>query len=135
MCNAQEHNVMCYAALADTNTGTIYADLPGSFTVHSVRNMQYIFVCYICEANTFLVRPLKIRSDACVVGAYQDVYEYLESVGQKPTLNVTDNEASKAVQKYIKSKNIDWQLVEPDSNRVNASECAIQTFKIISWQD
>merc|ERR1711966_408444 len=31
MCNAQEHNVMCVAALADTNTGRIYIDLPGSF--------------------------------------------------------------------------------------------------------
>ena len=55
--------------------------------------------------------------------------KYLESVGQNPTLNVTDNEASKAVQKYIKSKNVDWQLVEPDNHRVNAAERAIQTFK------
>ena len=43
-----------------------------------------------------------------MVGAYQEVYEYLESVGQKPTLNVTDNEASKAVQNYIRSKDVDW---------------------------
>ena len=72
---------------------------------------------------------MKTRSDACMVGAYQDVYEYLESVGQKPTLNVTDKEASEAVQNYIKSKDVDWQLVEPDNHRVNAAERAIQTFK------
>ena len=64
-----------------------------------------------------------------MVAAYQDIYEYLESVNQKPTLNVTDNEASKAVQNYIKSKDVDWQLVEPDNHRVNAAERAIQTFK------
>ena len=129
MCNAQECNVTCYAALADTNTGTIYTDLPGPFPVRSVRNMQYIFVCYAYKPNAILVRPMKTRSDACMVGAYQEIYEYLESVGHKPSLNVTDNEASKAVQNYIKSKDVDWQLVEPDNHRVNAAERAIQTFK------
>ncbi|KAL7523320.1 hypothetical protein ACHAXR_000123, partial [Thalassiosira sp. AJA248-18] len=64
-----------------------------------------------------------------MVAAYKDIYEYLESVNQKQKLNVTDNEASKAVQNYIKSKNVDWQLVEPDNHRVNAAERAIQTFK------
>ena len=122
LCNAHEHNVVCYAALADTITGTIYTDLPGPFPVRSIRNMQYIFVCYVYEANAILVRPMKSRSDACMVAAYQDIYEYLESVNQKPTLNVTDNEASKAVQNYIKSKHVDWQLVEPDNHQVNAPE-------------
>ena len=129
ICSAQEQNVMCYAALADTNTGTIYTDLPGPFPVRSVRNMQYVFVCYVYETNAILVRPMKTRSDACMVGAHQEIYEYLEAVDQKPTLNVTDNEASKAVQNYIKSKDVDWQLVEPDNHRVNAAERAIQTFK------
>ena len=76
-----------------------------------------------------LVCPMKSRSDACMVAAYKDIYEYLESVKQKPTLNVTDNEASKAVKNYIQSKNVDWQLVEPDNHWVNAAEQAIQTFK------
>ena len=91
--------------------------------------MQYVFVCYVYESNAILVRPMKTRSDACMVGAYQEIYEYLEAVDQKPTLNVTDNEASKAVQNYIRSKDVDWQLVEPDNHRVNAAERAIQTFK------
>ncbi len=129
VCSAQEHNVVCFAALADAIKGTVYTDLPGPFPVRSIRNMQYIFVCYVYEANAILVRPMKSRSDACMVAAYKEVYEYLESVGQKPTLNVTDNEASKAVQNYIQSKNVDWQLVEPDNHRVNAAERAIQTFK------
>ena len=78
--------------------------------------MQYIFVCYVYESNAILVRPMKSRSDECMVAAYQDVYEYLEATGFKPTLNVTDNECSKAVQTYIKSQNVDWQLVEPDNH-------------------
>ncbi|KAL7523214.1 hypothetical protein ACHAXR_000076, partial [Thalassiosira sp. AJA248-18] len=93
--------------------------------------MQYIFVCYAYEPNAILVRPMKSRSDTCMVAAYKDIYEYLESVNQKPKLNVTDDEASKTVQNYIKSKNVDWQLVvvEPDNHRVNAAERAIQIFK------
>ena len=35
-CTAGEYNVFCYAALADTNTGVIYTDLPGEFPVCSV---------------------------------------------------------------------------------------------------
>ena len=108
LCAAHEHNVVCYAALTDTISGIIYTDLPGPFPVRSIRNMQYIFVCYVYEANAILVIPMKTRSDACMVAAYQDIYEYLDSVNQKPTLNVIDNEASKAAQTYIKSKDVDW---------------------------
>ena len=87
------------------------------------------FVCYAYEPNAILVRPMKSRSDECFVAAYKEMYEYLESRGFKPKLNVTDNECSKAVQKYIDSQNVSWQLVEPDNHRVNAAERAIQTFK------
>ena len=63
--------------------------------------MQYIFVCYVYEANSILVKPMKSRHDESVVEAYQEMYEDLEARGFKPTLNVTDNECSKAVQNYI----------------------------------
>ena len=129
VCATLEPNVFCYAALADSVTGTIYTDLPGKFPVQSIRNMQYIFVCYAYESNAILVRPMKNRSDESFVAAYKDIYEYLESKGFKPTLNVTDNECSKAVQDYINSQKVDWQLVEPNNHRVNAAERAIQTFK------
>ncbi len=40
-----------------------------------------------------------------------------------------DNEASRAVQEYIQSQNVDWLLAEPNNHRVNAAKRAIQTFK------
>ena len=128
ICNTMAPNVFCYAALADTVTGTIYTDLPGRFPVQSVRNMQYIFVCYVYEANSILVKPMKSRTDESYVEAYKEMYEELEANGFKPTLNVTDNECSKAVQNYITSQNVNYQLVEPDSHQANAAERAIQTF-------
>merc|ERR1711884_396457 len=60
---------------------------------------------------------------------YDEIYEYLEERGFEPKLNVTDNKCSKAVKKYMKKHDVRWQLVEPNNNRVNAAERAIQTFK------
>ena len=102
ICATLEPNVFCYAALADTVIiGTIYTDLPGQFPVQSIRNMQYTFVYYAYESNAILVRPMKNRSDESFVVAYKEIYKYLGDRGCKPTLNVTDNECSKAVQNYI----------------------------------
>ena len=124
-CSAQDRNLFCYAALADAKSGVIYTDLPGRFPVASIRNMQYIFVCYAYEPNAILVRPMKNRENESMVAAYKDIYEYLTSKNFKPKLNVTDNECSKAVQSYIASQDVDWQLVEPNDHRVNAAERAI----------
>ena len=91
--------------------------------------MQYIFVCYAYEPNAILVRPMKTRDTECMVQAYSDIYEELAKKGCKPKLNITDNECSRAVQTFIESQDVAWQLVEPDNHRVNATERAIQTFK------
>ena len=72
---------------------------------------------------------MKRRSDESFVEAYKKIYEELEAKGFKPTLNVTDNECSKAVRNYITSQNVDYLLVEPNNHRANAAERAIQTFK------
>ena len=90
--------MFCYATLADTVAGTIYTDLPGRFPVQSVQNMQYIFVCYMYEVDSILVRPMKSRSDEFFVAAYKEMYKELEVKGFKPTLNVTDNKCYKGSQ-------------------------------------
>ena len=129
ICNTMAPNIFCYAALADTVTGTIYTDLPGRFPVQSVWNTQYICVCYVYEANAILVKPMKSRNDESFVGAYKEIYKDLKARGFKPTLNLTDNECSKAVQKYITSQNVNYHLVDPNNHWANAAERAIQTFK------
>ena len=128
-CTMTDGNLFCYAALADTRDGVIYTDLPGPFLIRSVRNMQYIFVCYAYEPNAILVRPMKSRETTCMIEAYTDIYKYLSDKGFKPKLNVTDNECSRAVQDFIHGQQCDWQLVEPNNHQVNATERAIQTFK------
>ena len=101
MCAAEEAEMFCFAALADTREGVIYTDLPGPFPIESFRQMKYIFVCYAYQPNAILVRPMKSRSSACMVEAYQSIYEYLTDRGFKPKLNVMDNECSKVVKAYL----------------------------------
>ena len=129
VCNTQEIDMLCFAALADAKEGVIYTDLPGPFPIRSIRNMQYVFVCYAYQPNAILVRPMKSRSAVCMCEAYRDIYDYLTERNFKPKLNITDNECSKAVKSYINSQDVAWQLAEPDNHRVNAAERAIQTFK------
>ena len=92
ICSTTSPNVLCYAALAYTVTGTIYTDLRGRFPVQHVGYMQYIFVCYLYEASSILVRPMKSRNDESFVVAYREIYKELKAKGFKPTLNITDNE-------------------------------------------
>jgi hypothetical protein len=127
LCNMQD--ILCFAALADANTGTMYTDLTGAFPVRSFKNMQYVFVAYVYDLNAIIVRPMPARTDAAMVTAFEEVITVLKARGYSPALNVMDNECSKTVEQYIRSNNIAIQLVPPDNHRVNAAERAIATFK------
>jgi hypothetical protein len=64
-----------------------------------------------------------------MVTAFTKVITILKAGGYQPALNVMDNECSAAVEKYIRSENINIQLVPPHNHRVDATERAIPTFK------
>ena len=117
------------ATIAEQNEGTIYTDNTGAFPVQSFHGKRVHFVTYEYRSNAILVRAIKDETDASMVAAFQDIYNYLTEKGLKPKLNVMDNKCSKAVQTFIKSTGADIQLVNPDDHRVNAAERAIQTWK------
>ena len=96
--------MFCFAALADQNENTIYSDSAGRFPVQSFSGMNYIFIAYVYSINAILIRPMKTRSDACMVAAFRDVYTYLMDKQLAPKLHVLDNECSKAVQAYLYQK-------------------------------
>jgi hypothetical protein len=56
------HDMFCFAALANHNTGTMYTNLPGAFHVCSFKSMQYIIIAYIYSLNTILVRAMPSRT-------------------------------------------------------------------------
>jgi hypothetical protein len=116
------HDMFCFAALADANTGTMYTDLTGAFPVQSFKKMQYIFVAYIYDLNAIIVRPMASRTDASFIAAFTEIFNVLWARDYQPTLNIMDNECSKAVEKHIRANKMTIQLVPPHNHRVNAAE-------------
>ncbi len=75
--------------------------------------MQYIFVAYVYDVNAIIVPAMPYHTDASMVTAFTEVITILNAGGYQPALNVMDNECSSAVKKYIKSENINIQLLPP----------------------
>ena len=100
--NANKNEMFVYAALADNINGVMYSDITGHFPVGSYWGMRYIFIAYIYDENVILMRPMKNRTDACMVAVFKKIYEYLKEHNCKPKLHVMDNECSKSVQTFIK---------------------------------
>ena len=64
-----------------------------------------------------------------MVEAFQTHIKYITKRRFKPSFNIIDNVASKAIKVYLQEENILMKLVEPHKHRVNAAESTIQTFK------
>jgi hypothetical protein len=129
----EEPNAACDlvvgATIGDQNDNTLYSDLTGKFPIKAFSGNQVVFVAYAYGPNAILARGMRSRSDAEMIKAYTDIYEYLKSKGFKPQFHVSDNECSKTIKRFLKEQDATLQLVEPENHRVNAAERAIQTFK------
>ncbi len=123
------HDMFCFAALADLHLGTMYTDLTGAFPVHSFKNMQYVFVAYIYNLNAILVRAMPSKNNAAMIAAFSDILSTLAVHGYAPTLNVMDNECSKAFKAHIKANKMNVHLVPQHNHYINVAECAIAMFK------
>ena len=84
---------------------------------------------YHYKTNTILGTPIPWLAFASILDAYKRYFEYIESKGYKPKLNVMDNQAKKVIKAYLNPRHVKLQLVKPHNHRVNAAERAIQTFK------
>jgi len=122
-------NVFCFGAFADKISGVVYNDCTGEFPYMSLDGNVCFFVMYHYETNAILATPIPGLDSTSILEAYKKNFEYLESKGYKPKLNVMDNQATKVIKAYLKPRHVDLQLVEPHNHRVNAAERAIQTFK------
>ena len=91
--------------------------------------MQYIFVAYIYDLNTIIVRPMPNCTNASFIASFTEVFHILQAWQYQPVLNVMDNKCSKAVEKHIKKNKTKIQLVPPHNHHVNAAKRAISTFK------
>jgi hypothetical protein len=69
------------------------------------------------------------RNDGTMITAFTNILTDLNACGYAPTLNVMDNECSKAVEAHIRTNSMDIHLDLLHNHRVNAAEHAIDTFK------
>ena len=67
------HDIFCFAALTNLNTGTMYTNLPGAFPVRSFRSMQYIFVAYIYDLNAILVCAMPSKNVGAMIDAFTNI--------------------------------------------------------------
>ena len=122
--------LFCYAVLAEEFNNTIYSDATGKFPVPSYHGNCYVMIIYVYNANAILVHPMKNREKETMVNTFKEVYDFLKQRKLTPKLHIMDNECSKVLMNYTKgNNNTKIQFVERDNHRVNASECALQTFK------
>jgi hypothetical protein len=124
--NKRSHQV--FAAVTDV-TSQIATNLTGQFPITSSQGNKYILVLYGYHSNAILAQPMKNCSDNEHLRAYNKLHQFLVDRGFKPLLQKLDNEASIAIKRNIRDKDIDFQLVHPHTHRRNAAERAIQTFK------
>jgi hypothetical protein len=76
-----------------------------------------------------LAEPIKNRTSAELLRAFQVMERKLTARGLQPKLARLDNEASQLLKSYLHDKNITFKVVPPYSHRRNASERAMRSFK------
>jgi hypothetical protein len=91
----------------------MYTDQTGRFPVISRRGNKHIMVLYDYDSNSILVEPIKNRTDAEILRAFERHVTRLTAAGLKPLLQRLDNEASKSLKQFICENNMEYQLVPP----------------------
>jgi hypothetical protein len=114
---------------AKINAGQIYMDQTGLFPVVCSKVNKYIMVLYEYDDNAILAEPIKNRTSAELLRAFQVMEKKLTARGFQQKLMRLDNEASQLLKSYLNENNITFQLVSPYSHLRNAAERAIRSFK------
>jgi hypothetical protein len=107
----------------------MYTNSTGAFPMQSFHNMQYVFVAYIYDLNAILVCSMPSKTNGAMVVVFTDILANLNARGYSPTLNVMDNEYSKAVEALIQCNHMNIHLLPPHNHRVNTAKRATATFK------
>ena len=85
-----------------------------------------MMIMYHYKMNAILVQPLKSKNDADMIAAYSALMQRVTKQHVLPTIHVLDNEASVAFKTALQTP---FQVVPLHSDRRNAAEVAIKTFK------
>ena len=92
-----------FTSIAKVNKkdGTIYVENTGNFPIRSIEEYISIFILNYWKTNAILVAPIKDTKDETMIESFQTHIRYITKRGSKPSLNIIDNVASKAIKVYI----------------------------------
>jgi hypothetical protein len=90
-----------------------------------------MLVLYDYNSNAIHVELMRNKSGPEILAAYKRAHALFTQRGLRPQLQRLDNEASTALQSFMTSEHVDFQLAPPPPHlhRRNAAERAIRTFK------
>ena len=97
--------------------------------VLSLDGHQYYVLAYDYDNNCIEAQRVSDLKFKTIVETMQKISDKMEENEHKPMLNVTDNQAARPLNAFLKTKQCKWQFVEPHNHRVYATERAIQTFE------
>ena len=111
----------CYPALADKQQGILYTDAMGALSARSMDTNQYYFIVYNYDTNYIFDKPIPNVTDETIIQAFQRIFATLVVKGHKSLLNITDNQATKPLKKFLTEKTCKWHFVEPNNHQVNTA--------------
>ena len=109
--------------------GLVYSDQTGAFPEVSVSGYKHILVVYEYDSNYIFVEPMKSKTAAAHVLAFEAVLKRLKTASLKPVLHRLDNECSALLKDFMADESIAYELTPAGMHRRNAAERAIRTFK------
>ena len=107
------HTINAAILAPSAPTGRTYSDLTGRFPIQSNRGANFILVVYKYDSNAIIVRPLRNRTASEIKRVFQSVIHYLHARGLRPRLHTLENEASSILHDYLRSEEVEYQLVPP----------------------
>ena len=99
----------------------IWTDQPGRFPKKLMKGSQYMMVLTESESDAIHVEPMKNRTSGEMIRAYQVLINQLQSAGIAPKQHILDNSFSNDFKEAIKTNNMTYQLVPPQSKRLRTT--------------
>jgi hypothetical protein len=128
-CKESIANIFCFGTFADCHSGVVYNNLTGNFPFMSFDGSVCFLAMYHYKTKATMGTPIAGLDNVSIFNAYKLNFNELTQKGNKPRLNVMDNQDTKHIKKFLAKEECKLQLFEPHNHRVNAAERAIQTFK------
>ena len=85
-----------------------FMDLTGRFPFKSAREMEYLLIAYVYDANAILVEPLKNKQAKTITDAWERIHVKCRKAGMEANTWVLDNETSATLETAFTKYKVKW---------------------------